>query len=107
MEVPSDWPKWSKKCGAKRHHSESLCGGYAVVGMPRCRLHGCGGIRNKRLGEVRYMCWIILGGPQNMPVELACNVALYVFSEAVLKQGKGTAAQQMKAAMWLTGLLDT
>jgi hypothetical protein len=48
------------------------------------------------------MCWIITGGPQYIPVEQACTVALFVFAEAVLNQGKGTPQQMMKAALWLT-----
>lgn len=41
-----------------------------------------------------------------MPVEQACRVALSVFAEAVLKQGKGTVDQQFKAALWITQLID-
>lgn len=41
-----------------------------------------------------------------MPVEMACRIALAVFAEAVLNQGKGTLQQQMKAAMWMTKLLE-
>lgn len=41
-----------------------------------------------------------------MPVNVAARVALYVFAEAVLKQGKGSPKEQMAAALWLTGLLD-
>lgn len=56
---------------------------------------------------LRYMCWVITGGPQNQPVELAASTALAVFTEAVLKNGKGTLAQQMKAAMWITEMIDS
>jgi hypothetical protein len=65
-------------------------------------MHGSGGERNRELGMIRYMCWVITGGPQNMPIELACTVALHVFAEAVLNQSKGTTQQMMKAALWLT-----
>ena len=74
--------------------------------MPTCRFHGSGGQRNKELGQLRYLCWIITGGPQDMPVEHACRVAFAVYAEAVLNRGRGTPDQQMKAALVLTRLLD-
>ena len=55
---------------------------WCVVGMPTCKYHGSGGKKNKELGFLRYLCWVITGGPQNMPVEAACRVALTVFAEA-------------------------
>lgn len=55
---------------------------------------------------IRYMCWIICGGPQDMPVEAACRVALHVYAEAVINKGKGTPQQMMKAALWLTDMLN-
>jgi hypothetical protein len=79
---------------------------WAVTGMPTCRKHGSGGKVNRELGMLRYLCWVITGGPQDMPVKLACTVALAVFAEAVLKNGHGTVEQQMRAAMWLTEKLD-
>lgn len=106
MEIPDNWPKWKLRCGAKLRKREGTCNSWACIGMPTCKFHGSGGKKNKHLGEVRYMCWVILGGPQNMPVELACRVALHVFSEAVLNRGEGTLNQQMKAAMWLTNVLE-
>jgi hypothetical protein len=105
-QVSSDWPAWKKVCGAKKHTDGQPCQRWAVRGMPTCRLHGSGGKKNKELGMLRYMCWVITGGPQNQPVQLAAATALAVFAEAVLKQGKGTLAHQMKAAMWITELLD-
>jgi hypothetical protein len=105
FEIPDNWPSWNKVCGAKRRNGKS-CALKAVVGCPRCRFHGSGGQANADLGQLRYLCWVITGGPQNMPVEHACRVALAVFAEAVLKQGKGTPDQQMKAALWLTQALD-
>lgn len=74
--------------------------------MPTCRYHGSGGKRNRELGQLRYMCWIITGGPQDQPVALACRVALFVYAEAVLNKGVGTVDQQMKAALWITSVLD-
>jgi len=56
---------------------------------------------------IRYMCWVILGGPQNMPIEIACTTALAVFTQAVFENGKGTTAQMMKAALWLTESMST
>lgn len=102
--VPENWPKWKKRCGAiKRGRT---CHSWAVIGMPTCKRHGSGGEKNRSLGQLRYLCWVICGGPQDMPVEQACRVALYVYAEAVLNQGRGTVDQQYKAALWLTQLLD-
>ena len=42
-----------------------------------------------------------------MPVELACRLALAVFAEAVLNKGQGSPAEQMKAAMWITKMIDS
>jgi hypothetical protein len=105
FEIPKGWPSWNKTCGAKRRDGK-VCMQKAIIGNPRCRFHGSGGAVNKELGQLRYLAWVITGGPQNMPVEFACRIAFAVFAEAVLKQGKGTAQQQMKAAMWLTQLID-
>lgn len=79
---------------------------WCVVGMPTCKYHGSGGKRNKELGFLRYLCWVITGGPQNMPVEAACRVALTVFAEAVLNKGQGTLTQKMQAATMITQMLD-
>lgn len=106
FEIPPDWPKWRKVCGAKLRKREGTCRRWAVIGNPRCKFHGSGGEVARIRGQIRYLCWIITGGPQNMPVESASTVALFTFAEAVLSQGKGTLTQQMKAAMWLTSLLD-
>lgn len=106
FDIPPHWPKWNKVCGAKLKKREGTCRRWAVVGNPRCKYHGSGGEAARMRGQVRYLCWIITGGPQDIPVEHACTVALFVFAEAVLNQGKGTLDQQMKAAMWLTSLID-
>lgn len=104
LVVPPHWPKWKLRCHAKLRSGQ--CGNWSVCGMPTCKYHGSGGEANRRLGQIRYLCWIICGGPQDMPVNVAARVALYVFAEAVLKQGKGSPKEQMAAALWLTGLLD-
>lgn len=106
IQVPASWPKWNKVCGVNRRSNRGPCSLKAVIGMPTCRYHGSGGEKNRRLGQVRYLCWIICGGPQDMPVALACRVALYVYAEAVLKKGKGSIDQQYKAALWLTQLIE-
>lgn len=105
FQVPTNWPAWNKTCGAKRRHGRGSCTLKAVVGMPTCRYHGSGGQRNRELGQLRYLAWIICGGPQDMPIEHACRIALAVYAEAVLNQGKGTLEQQMRAAMWMTSML--
>lgn len=100
-----EWPRWKLRCIAVKKGRQ--CGNWAVRGMTTCRMHGSGGENNRRIGELRYMCWVICGGPQHMPVAHAARVALHVYSEAVLKQGKGTPNQQMKAALWITQMLDS
>lgn len=102
LVVPESWPKWKKRCGIVR--KGNTCNSWAVTGMPTCKRHGSGGQKNRELGQLRYLCWIITGGPQDMPVELACRVALAVYAEAVLNRGTGSVEQQMKAALWLTQL---
>lgn len=74
--------------------------------MPTCRLHGSGGESNKDLGQLRYMCWVITGCPQDMPVEKAARIALYSFAVAVFDHGVGTVEQKLKAAMWITNIID-
>lgn len=106
FEIPSGWPKWNKRCGAKLRKRDLTCKRWAVIGNPRCKLHGSGGQKARELGQLRYLAWVICGGPQDMPVEYACRIALAVYAERVFKQGAGNVNQQMKAAMWLTSLLD-
>ncbi len=106
FDIPDHWPKWNKVCGAKLRKREGTCRKYAVVGCPRCKYHGSGGVRNKQIGQLRYLAWIICGGPQDIPVEHACTIALAVFTEQVFNQGAGTIDQQMKAAMWMTSLIE-
>lgn len=103
--VPSNWPKWSKRCHAKKKNGQP-CSKWAVVGMPTCKYHGSGGLNNQLLGELRYLSWIIVGGPQDMPVEKACRVALATFAEYALNNGNATLDQRLRAAMWLTERLD-
>lgn len=104
LVIPPHWPKWKKPCGVTR--KGKTCQLWAVTGMPTCRFHGSGGERNRELGQLRYLAWIVCGGPQDMPVELACRLALAVFAEAVLNRGQGSPLEQMKAAMWITQMLE-
>ena len=77
------------------------------MGMPTCRKHGSGGEANRSLGQLRYLAWIIVGGPQSgYPVEAFCRVALAAAFEILIAQGKGSLDQQLKAAMWLTQQLE-
>ena len=104
LVIPPHWPKWKKRCGVTR--KGKTCKQWAVTGMPTCKTHGSGGERNRELGQLRYLAWIVTGGPQNMPVEAACRIALAVFAEAVLNQGKGSPLEQMKAAMMITQMIE-
>lgn len=105
FKIPPGWPSWKLRCTAHKKRSTEQCSRWAVVGMPTCKFHGSGGEANARIGQVRYLCWVITGGPKDMPVAHAATVALAVFAEAVLKRAEGTVDQQMKAAMWITDLL--
>lgn len=105
FQVPPHWPPWKLRCKAHKRRSTEQCSRWAIVGMPTCKYHGSGGEVNARIGRIRYLCWVITGGPKDMPVSAACEVALAVFAEAVLKRSEGSVAQQMKAAMWITELL--
>ena len=104
FNVPPDWPTWSKRCGANRKGREP-CASWAVRGMPTCRRHGSGGQRNRDLGHRRYLCWVILGGPQNMPLRDAVSLSLSVFMHLVIER-KGNEDQQLRAALWLTSLMN-
>jgi hypothetical protein len=73
--------------------------------MPTCKFHGSGGEKNRQLGELRYLAWVVTGGPKNMPVEHACRLALAVFAEMVFKNGDANVNQRYKAAMWLVDKL--
>lgn len=105
MKVPDSWPRWNKRCGATRSNQRGQCTQWCVPGMPTCKYHGSGGMRNRELGQLRYLCWIVCGGPSDIPVELAARLTLAVYAERVLNNGAGSVDQQMKAALWLTSLI--
>lgn len=100
-DFPDSWPRWNKICEAPRRKGLGPCKRWAVIGMPTCTLHGSGGVVHQERGRMRYLAWIVTGGPQNMPVDDACRIALAAWYEAVIANGKGTPDQQYKAAMWL------
>lgn len=106
LVVPPHWPKWKKRCGAKKKGKPD-CGSWAVVGMPTCKFHGSGGEANRARGELRYMCWIALGGRQGysreIPIDIACRTALGAFAEYIFSDERNEADldTQIKAALWL------
>lgn len=61
----------------------------------------------RQLGQLRYLCWIIVGGAQDnhIPASVYCRVALAAAFNSLIAQGKGTIDQQLKAALWLTDQL--
>ncbi len=71
--------------------------------MPTCRFHGSGGQRGRDIGTMRYMAWIVLGGPQSggMPAQAVAKLAVATVLEMLWRNGKGSAEQQIKAATWL------
>lgn len=107
FDIPANWPKWKKKCGAKRKNSPGTCTQWAVIGMPTCKYHGSGGAHNKELGELRYLAWIVVGaqGPQDMPIKLAVRFSLAMWAEYVLNSGKVSVQQRMKAALFIANHL--
>lgn len=104
LKIPTNWPTWNKVCGAKLRKRHGHCSQKAVIGMPTCRFHGSGGKVNRELGQLRYLAWVICGGPQDLPVENACRIAFAVYAERVLNQSAATLDQQLRAALWLTQL---
>jgi len=74
--------------------------------MATCKNHGSGGERNRQVGQLRYLAWIIVGGPQaGISAEAYCRVALAAAFNTLIAQGRGTIDQQLKAALWLTDAL--
>ena len=105
LHVPKDWPKWQKRCGVVKR-GRPPCRSWAVVGMPTCRFHGSGGEVNRQRGQLRYLAWIALGARDNltreMPIELACRVALGMFAEYIFSDNTNVSVDtQVKAALWL------
>lgn len=105
FQPPNGWPSWRKRCGAKRKQGIGPCQAWAVCGMPTCRMHGSGGAKNRELGQLRYLCWIITGGPQDVPIAMACKVALTAYFDVMIRDNANP-MHQMKAALWLTKLID-
>ena len=105
LEIPSHWPRWKLKCTAHRVNGQP-CAQWSVMGMPTCKNHGSGGEKNRQIGQLRYLSWIIVGGPQKgVPVEAYCRVAMGAAFEMLFNKGLGTLDQKLKAAMWLTETL--
>lgn len=107
LQIPPHWPKWKMKCTAHRKHTNKTlpCRNWAVTGMPTCKYHGSGGEANRELGQIRYLAWIIVGGPQcdrMLPAEAWARVAIATIYHMMFEQGVGSVDQQLKAAMWLS-----
>lgn len=103
--IPSSWPKWKTRCSAhKRSNKEIQCKAWAVRGMPTCRRHGSGGVKNAQLGLVRYLAWIIIGCPKDTPAAYARWIALAAAMEMMFNHGYGTVEQRLRAAQWLLDL---
>ena len=102
LQVPSNWPKWKKQCGVVKG-GRPPCRSWAVVGMPTCRFHGSGGERYRQLGQMRYLAWVALGGPQNMPIEQACRLTVAWLAEMITSENHPEISTdtRIKAAMWL------
>lgn len=64
-------------------------------------MHGSSGVRNAKLGLIRYLSWIIIGCPQDTPVAYAKYASMAAALEQLFNHGKGTPEQRLRAAMWL------
>lgn len=105
MQVPSNWPKWKKQCGVVKQ-GRPPCRKWAVVGMPTCKFHGSGGARNRELGQLRYLAWVVLGAPEGLikgaPVEYIMRLALATFAEYIFSDKNPVPVEtQIRAALWL------
>jgi hypothetical protein len=103
--VPRDWPKWKKQCGVVKQ-GRPPCRSYAVIGMPTCKFHGSGGVRNRQLGQMRYLAWVTLGAPETLikgaPIEHITRLALGTFAEYIFSDKNNVSTDtQIKAALWL------
>jgi hypothetical protein len=100
--IPSNWPKWKKQCGAVKG-GRPPCRRWAVIGMPTCKFHGSGGEYNRQLGQMRYLAWVAVGGPQDMPIEHACRLTIAWLAEMITSENHPeiSVETRIKAAMWL------
>jgi hypothetical protein len=69
--------------------------------MPTCVKHGSGGERNKKLGLIRYLAWVICGVPKDTPQTYARSVSIAAALEMMFNHGYGSVEQRLNAAMWL------
>lgn len=107
FRIPRQWPRWKLQCQANRKHGNGPCKKWAVRGMPTCRMHGSGGVRNAKLGLLRYLAWVAIGVPQNRtPVEYARFGSMSAVLEALFNNGKGTEKQRIQAVMWMMEIPD-
>ena len=103
--VPTNWPKWKVPCGVSRK-GRPPCKRWAVVGMNTCKFHGSGGARNRELGQMRYLAWVVLGAPENltkqMKIEHITRLSLATFAEYIFSDANNVSVDtQIKAALWL------
>jgi len=103
--VPTNWPKWKVPCGVSRK-GRPACKRWAVVGMNTCKFHGSGGARNRELGQLRYLAWVVLGAPENltkhMKIEHITRLSLATFAEYIFSDATPVSTDtQIKAALWL------
>jgi len=74
--------------------------------MPTCKFHGSGGVRNRQLGQMRYLAWVTLGAPETLikgaPIEHITRLALGTFAEYIFSDKTNVSTDtQIKAALWL------
>jgi hypothetical protein len=112
LVVPPHWPKWKKRCGAKKKGKPD-CRSWAVVGMPTCKFHGSGGVAHRARGELRYLAWVALGAREGysreMPIDIACRTSLAMFAEYIFSDERNEADidTQIKAALWLIDVIKS
>lgn len=95
------------QCSAhKRSSPDVQCRNWAIRGMPTCRKHGSSGVRNAKLGLIRYLAWIIIGAPPDIPAVYAKFASMSAALEQLFNNGKGTPEQRLRAALWLSEIDD-
>lgn len=64
-------------------------------------MHGSSGVRNAKIGLIRYLAWIIIGAPPDIPHQYAKFASMSAALEMMFNKGHGTVDQRLRAAMWL------
>ena len=64
-------------------------------------MHGSSGDRNAKIGLIRYLAWISIGAPPDIPHQYAKFATMAAALEMMFNKGMGTPEQRLRAALWL------